>query len=275
MSELMSVFLSTEPADSRWGDKALLSMSDLGVCIHLQGNSAECVQKAARKLDGQGIRRVRLAGDGWDLETCWAFHQGFRASKGERFAELPTLPDEQQRELNARIRCGDWVRDTINLSAEELGPQQLSVRAAAFIKELAGDKVSFKVITGSELREQQYNGIYTVGRGSDRVPAMLQLDFNPSGQADAPVLACLVGKGITFDSGGYSIKPSGTMDSMKSDMGGAALVTGALGLAIARGLNQRVKLYLCCAENMVSGNAYKLGDIIRYRNGKTVEILNT
>ncbi|MGL4769889.1 MAG: aminopeptidase PepB, partial [Plesiomonas shigelloides] len=132
MSELMSVFLSTEPADSRWGDKALLSMSDLGVCIHLQGNSTECVQKAARKLDGQGIRSVRLAGDGWDLETCWAFHQGFRASKGERFAVLPTLPDEQQRELNARIRCGDWVRDTINLSAEELGPQQLSVRAAAF-----------------------------------------------------------------------------------------------------------------------------------------------
>ena len=104
---------------------------------------------------------------------------------------------------------------------------------------------------------------------------MLQLDFNPSGDPDAPVLACLVGKGITFDSGGYSIKPSNGMETMRSDMGGAALLTGALGLAIARGLNQRVKLYLCCAENMVSGQAFKLGDIIRYRNGVSAEIMNT
>jgi PepB aminopeptidase len=88
-------------------------------------------------------------------------------------------------------------------------------------------------------------------------------------------MACLVGKGITFDSGGYSLKQSAFMDSMKSDMGGAATVTGALALAAARGLKERVKLYLCCADNMVSGNAFKLGDIIRYRNGKTVEIMNT
>ncbi|VTP65952.1 Peptidase B [Serratia rubidaea] len=65
------------------------------------------------------------------------------------------------------------------------------------------------------------------------------------------------------------------MDSMKADMGGAATATGALALAAARGLDKRVKLYLCCADNMVSGNAFKLGDIIRYRNGKTVEVMNT
>ncbi|MGK4724912.1 aminopeptidase PepB, partial [Salmonella enterica] len=76
----------------------------------------------------------------------------------------------------------------------------------------------------------------------------------------------LVGKGITFDSGGYSNKPSAFMDSMKSDMGAAATVTGALAFAINRGLNKRVKLFMCCADNMISGNAFKLGDIIRYRN---------
>jgi PepB aminopeptidase len=64
------------------------------------------------------------------------------------------------------------------------------------------------------------------------------------------------------------------MDSMKSDMGGAATVTGALAFAITRGLNKRVKLYLCCADNLISGNAFKLGDI-HYRNGKTVEVMNT
>ncbi|XPE60007.1 hypothetical protein ACNKHQ_14770 [Shigella flexneri] len=85
----------------------------------------------------------------------------------------------------------------------------------------------------------------------------------------------MVGKGITFDSGGYSIKQSAFMDSMKSDMVGAATVTGALALAITRGLNKRVKLYLCCADNLISGNAFKLGDTIHYRNGKNVEVMNT
>lgn len=104
---------------------------------------------------------------------------------------------------------------------------------------------------------------------------MLRLDYNPTGNPDAPVFACLVGKGITFDSGGYSIKPSAGMAAMKADMGGAALVTGGLAMAIARGLNKRIKLVLCCAENMISGRAAKLGDVITYKNGKTVEILNT
>ncbi len=137
------------------------------------------------------------------------------------------------------------------------------------------DAVSYRITKGEDLREQNYAGIYTVGRGSDRAPVLLALDYNPTGNPDAPVMACLVGKGITFDSGGYSLKQSAFMDSMKSDMGGAATLTGALALAAARGLKERVKLYLCCADNMVSGNAFKLGDIIRYRNGKTVEIMNT
>ena len=74
-----------------------------------------------------------------------------------------------------------------------------------------------------------------MGRGSERPPVMLELDFNPTGDADAPVAAALVGKGITFDSGGYSLKPSEGMLAMKGDMGGAAMVTGGLGLAILRG----------------------------------------
>jgi PepB aminopeptidase len=103
---------------------------------------------------------------------------------------------------------------------------------------------------------------------------MLELDFNPLA-ADAPVSVALVGKGITFDSGGYSIKASEGMLGMKCDMGGAATVTAALGLAIKSGLNKRVKLFLCCAENLISGRAYKLGDILTYKNGVTVEVVNT
>ena len=135
--------------------------------------------------------------------------------------------------------------------------------------------MSFEIIYGEGLEKHGYHGIWTVGKGAANPPAMLKLDFNPTQDPNAPVLSCLVGKGITFDSGGYSIKPSDGMSTMRTDMGGAALLTGALGLAIARGLNQRVKLYLCCAENLVSSNAFKLGDIITYQNGVSAEVLNT
>lgn len=275
-SEAMLISLSTQPADARWGEKAPLSAIDRGFTIHLHtGPAPLTIQRAARKIDGQGIKHVTLEGAGWDLENTWAFWQGYRGPKGQRTVEWPQLGEDERRELDNRLKIVDWVRDTINLPAEDLAPEQLAMRAIDLLGEMGGDAVSYRITKGDDLREQQYTGIHTVGRGSERQPALLALDFNPAGNPDAPVFACLVGKGITFDSGGYSLKPNSSMDSMKSDMGGAALVTGALALAIARGLKQRVKLYLCCADNMVSGNAFRLGDILRYRNGKTVEVMNT
>lgn len=101
------------------------------------------------------------------------------------------------------------------------------------------------------------------------------MDYNPTGNPDAPVAVALVGKGITFDSGGYSIKSSEGMLDMKCDMGGAATVSAALSLAIMQQSQKRIRLYLCCAENLISGHAYKLGDVITYKNGVTVEIVNT
>lgn len=131
------------------------------------------------------------------------------------------------------------------------------------------------MLSGEELVAAGWQGIYEVGRGSSRPPVLLELDFNPTGSTDAAVEFALVGKGITFDSGGYSIKSSEGMLDMKCDMGGAATVTGALGLAIMQGLKKRTKLFLCCAENLISDHAYKLGDVITYKNGVTVEIVNT
>ncbi|MFT4274453.1 MAG: aminopeptidase PepB [Pantoea sp.] len=272
----MTITLSSQAADARWGDKALLSSNDSGMTIHLTGADVLLsIQRAARKLDGQGIRHVALSGEGWDLEKCWAFWQGYRGPKGSRQVEWPTLSEQDQNEFDRRLKIVDWVRNTINLPAEDLSPEQLAHSAIDLISAVGGDAVSYRITKGEDLREQGYLGIHTVGRGSTRAPVLLALDFNPGGDENTPVYACLVGKGITFDTGGYSLKQSGFMDSMKSDMGGAATVTGALALAISRGLNKRVKLYLCCADNMVSGNAFRLGDIIRYRNGKTVEVMNT
>ncbi len=276
MTEAMKITLSTQPADARWGEKATYSINNDGITLHLNdSDDLGLIQRAARKIDGLGIKHVTLDGEGWDVDRSWAFSSGYKGPKGTRKIEWANLDAAAQKELTSRLTIIDWVRDTINASAEELGPEQLAQRAVDLLNNVAGDNVSYRITKGEDLREQNYMGIHTVGRGSERPPVLLALDYNPTGDKAAPVFACLVGKGITFDTGGYSLKQSAFMDSMKSDMGGAATITGALAFAITRGLNKRVKLYLCCADNMVSGNAFKLGDIIRYRNGKNVEVMNT
>ncbi|MGC9493790.1 aminopeptidase PepB [Vibrio genomosp. F10] len=277
MSTQMSLYISQEPAQPQWGDKAILSFSDSGATVHTgEGHELDVIQRAARKLDSQGVKAVSLQGKGWDLEKIWAFQQGYRSAKKLNSIEWSPLEADHQAELEARIITTDWTRDIINKPAEEVAPRQLATMAAEFIKSVAPKgTVTVKIVKDKDLLAENWQGIYAVGRGSERTSAMLQLDYNPTGDDNAPVFACLVGKGITFDSGGYSIKPGQFMTSMKADMGGAGTITGGLGLAILRGLNKRVKLILCCAENMISGRALKLGDVITYKNGKTVEIMNT
>ncbi|MEZ8141645.1 aminopeptidase PepB [Enterovibrio norvegicus FF-33] len=278
MTDKMRIALSHESAADVWGANAVVSFGQDGATVHATGeDTLSPVQQAARKLESQGIRKVSLMGDNWDLETAWAFYQGLRGPKSGFEFEPPALEQKSLKALNDRITAIDWVCQVINETAEEVGPQQLAVRAGEFIKSQAPspENVSYKIVSGADLLEHGWVGVHTVGRGSARKPAMLQLDYNPTGDENAEVFACIIGKGITFDSGGYSIKQSSFMDAMKADMGGAAMATGGLGLAIAQGLNKRVKLILCCAENMISSNAYKLGDIITYKNGVTVEVLNS
>jgi PepB aminopeptidase len=277
MSLNMSVNISREQAPEMWGEKAIVSYSDSGAVIHIgvSDPTLEIIQKAARKIGSQGIRCVELCGNEWDLDSVWAFYQGYRDPRRLNSLSWPPLEGAHQKELDARIKVTEWTKDVINKSAEEVAPRQLATMAAEFVKSLSPEQVSYRIVKDKDLLSEGWEGIFAVGRGSERTSAMLQLDYNPTGDDNAPVYACLVGKGITFDSGGYSLKPSNFMSAMKADMGGAALVTGGLALAILRGLNQRVKLILCCAENMISGRALKLGDTITYKNGKTVEIMNT
>ncbi|MCF7717025.1 aminopeptidase PepB [Aeromonas jandaei] len=280
MADMMKVGLSTQAAAAHWGEGALLSFNGDEATIHLGALSVEkevlrAVQRAARRLESSGIKRVALAGEGWDLERRYAFAQGFYAAKGARELDFGQQSDADARELDGLLKATRWVREITNGTPEEIYPMSLAESALLLIRGLAGDKVTARITAGEALRESGHIGIWSVGRGSEREPVLLELDYNPTGDRNAPVVAALVGKGITFDSGGYSMKSSDNMLPMKSDMGGAAMVTGALALAISRGLNQRVKLILCCAENLVSGHAFKLGDILTYKNGISVEIQNT
>ena len=279
MSNVFLVSLSFKSASKAWGNAALLSFTEDHTIIHLQKDKPlfQQVQAAARRLDTMAIERIQLTGDLWDMELCWAFSQGFYNAKKGANIDFSVLEAGQRQQLTAQKEIIEWVRGTINLGPEALSPLLLCEKAVTLIESVSPESVtiSAKIICGENLITEKFQGIYQVGRGSERPPCMLQLDFNPTGDLNAAIEYALVGKGITFDSGGYSLKPSGSMATMKSDMGGAATLTGALALAIANGLNKRVKLYLCCAENLISGDAFKLGDVITYKNGVTVEVLNS
>ncbi|MBS3798349.1 MULTISPECIES: aminopeptidase PepB [unclassified Pseudoalteromonas] len=276
MSQQFLVQLSEQAAPGHWGEAANLSFNEQGATVHLsETDTLINVQKAGRAVANQGVKAVTLTGDAWCTESQWAFYQGFVSPKVLDGVEFVENEQSDLKELAALKQSAIWMRQMINGTAEDIYPESLAEKAGEFIQSLAPEHVSYQIIKGEALKEQQWIGIYEVGRGSERPPVLLELDFNPTGDDNAPVASALVGKGITFDSGGYSIKPSEGMLTMKCDMGGAATVTAGLALAINRGLDKRVKLFLCCAENLISGHAYKLGDILTYKNGTTVEIVNT
>ncbi|SQH75221.1 aminopeptidase B [Shewanella benthica] len=273
MTDLMKVILTKDAPAAHWGKADVTFSNDLAT-IHLQGDDdLRQIQQAARKLRSQGLSTIALEGELWNVDTQWAFSLGFTTAKSEPEIRW-TGDDSVQTELQHRLESAGFARYLINETPENLAPVKLAILAAHWLSEIGGTKVTYRIIEGQELLEQKWVGIHAVGRGSERPPAMLELDYNPLGE-DAPVSVALVGKGITFDSGGYSIKASEGMLGMKCDMGGASTVTAALGLAMKQGLNKRVKLFLCCAENLISGHAYKLGDILTYKNGVTVEVVNT
>ncbi|MBZ9611140.1 aminopeptidase PepB [Rheinheimera maricola] len=275
MADLIQIQLQLQSAAEKWGKVAFTPVAD-GFQIHVNTQDpTRSVQKAARNLNGLGLYKVQLVGDHWTLALQWAFYQGFCNAKNHD-GVLFCGDQATQQHLQQLALCFSWAKQLTNQTPDELYPEQLAKQAAAFIQSVAPEgSVTSQVLLDQQLLQAGWHGLHAVGRGSARKPAMLVLDYNPTGNAAAPVTAALVGKGITFDSGGYSIKATESMLAMKCDMGGAATVTAALALAILQGLDKRVQLILCCAENLISSNAYKLGDIITYKNGTTVEIVNT
>ncbi len=161
------------------------------------------------------------------------------------------------------------ARDWVNTPPLDLPPAELATRAAAAAK-AAG--VAVEVLDEKALKKAGYGGILAVGMGSSRPPRLVKLTY--SAGRGKPHLA-LVGKGITFDSGGLSLKPSTAMEWMKSDMGGAAAIIAAI-TAIARlGLDVNVTAWAPMAENMPSGTAQRPSDVITIYGGTTVEVMNT
>ncbi|RUO31028.1 aminopeptidase PepB [Aliidiomarina soli] len=278
MSSAVQVRLTTEGLPAAYKGQGGSFFNEQGFAIVAEqdeGQMLRSIQQAGRKLDQAGVGTIEATGQGWTLERQWALAQGFVDPKKRNEIRWSTDDVGVAEQLQAMYDTVAWARELVNLPPQDIYPESLCTRVIDKLKSIGGDAVSYRLLREEELLADGWMGIHTVGRASMHRPTMLQLDFNPTGDADAEVDTALIGKGITFDSGGYSIKPSEGMIAMKCDMGGAATVAGALALAIQRGLKKRVKLILCCAENLIDGTAYKLGDIITYKNGQTVEIFNT
>lgn len=162
------------------------------------------------------------------------------------------------------------ARDLINETSKIKTPNYLVKAAKRIAKE---EGLSCEVWQGARLVKEKMNGIIAVSAGSEEPGALIKLVYKPKKKSRSKI--ALVGKGITFDSGGLSLKPSKPMEWMKQDMSGAAAVLGAMQAISAIGPAVEVHGFVAAAENMPGRKAQKPGDIIEYRNGTTAEVLNT
>lgn len=161
------------------------------------------------------------------------------------------------------------TRDLVNTPANDMYPEVL----ANFAKEDLGNLgVNVKVLGKSEIEALNMEAFLQVARGSEKEPKFIIMEYLPVAD-EKPIM--LVGKGLTYDAGGYAIKPAGSMASMKSDMGGSAAVIGAIHAIAKNKIKKNVVGIVAACENLISGNAYKNGDIIGSMKGLTIEVGNT
>ena len=215
-------------------------------------DEAEAVALGAL-LGGYAFRRYRTTGAApGDTELIVHTAQDAAVGRARILAEAMTL-----------------VRDLVNTSPVDMVPADL---AAAAEQAARASGLGVQVLDETELAKEEYGGILAVGMGSAHPPRLVRLEYT---HPDATSTVVFAGKGITFDSGGLSLKPSKSMETMKSDMSGAAAVLGALQAIAAFGPVVNVVGYMPLAENMPGGGAQRPSDVITIYGGKTVEVLNT
>ncbi|MEF2175146.1 MAG: M17 family metallopeptidase [Candidatus Absconditabacteria bacterium] len=163
------------------------------------------------------------------------------------------------------------TRDLICTCAEHINPDSLEKYVLHMFKENKNIKIT--VFSSKQLVSMSMGGIYGVGKGSDIPPRLIIIEYKP--RPKEKFKYGLVGKGVTYDSGGYNLKPTGNIEDMYVDMGGASVVIGVTKYLVDNSYNDNIVIALPLAENLISGNAQKPGDVIKMYNGKTVEIGNT
>jgi leucyl aminopeptidase len=213
------------------------------------------------------------------------------AAAAQRFDKYRSKPPRADAPAVATLRCGAeriaglrpalrrglaearaliLARDLVNEPGGSLGPAALAARARRVARRFG---LGCRILDQRALRRYGMGAILGVGRGSDEPPRLVHLSYRLRGAPRRRI--ALVGKGITFDSGGLSLKPAASMEDMKSDKAGAAAVLGVMSALAELRLPLEVHAILAAAENMPGGRALRPGDVLRTRSGKTVEVLNT
>lgn len=211
--------------------------------------------------------------------TTYAYlaYKGKDAQKKTTVVTEVTILSADARKAGAKRAVSDAVvvaeatclaRDWVNTPPGDLRPPAF----ADAIKATSATGVRVTVWDEKRLAKENCGGILGVGQGSEQPPRLVKLTYNPT---NAKTHLALVGKGITFDSGGLSLKPGGSMMTMKCDMGGAAAIVAAINAIAGLGLPIRVTAFACIAENLPSGTAIRPGDVLHMRSGATVEVHNT
>src|SRR5262245_9831025 len=249
-----------------------------------RGVAFRAASAAAKTLAGKERSRVAfLLADNWSPEIVEAAVAGsivgcvgqdlYRAKKNR----FPITDVQWAGADPAAVKRGETLGEAINLTRRLVNEPPNEIFPEAFASQaskVAGEcGLSIEIWDQKRLEAERCGSLLAVARGSAKEPRLVILKYN-GGASGAPPLA-FVGKGVTFDSGGLSIKPTDGMKTMKCDMAGAATVLGAI-QAIARlKLPVNVMGFAGLVENMLSGSSYKLGDVLRARSGKTIEVLNT
>ncbi len=222
---------------------------------------------------GRAVAEGAIVGD-FDADT---YKSDRKDMSVERF-RLVAAETADQEPLEAAFGEGvivgesqNLTRSLVNEPGNKLTPTVLGQRAAEMAQAVG---LGWDVYSTEKLHELKMGAFWAVSQGSAEPPALIVLRYEPEGVTDGPVLG-LVGKGITFDTGGISIKPSDNMEKMKYDMAGGAAMIGAMRAIALLKPKVRVIAVICAAENMPDGKAYKPGDVQTAMSGKTIEIVNT
>ena len=288
---------------------------DLGrvAIVHVHGNlGARRVAAAGvgprERVDADALRTAAAAvahtTGAYAERVAWALDDSLPLSPAEQARALVegTLlgayeparwkRDREPSKLSTLVLCGEgeglpeaaartatvagWTnraRDLVNSPPNEVTPTRLAERAQELAS--AAEHLSAEALGPDEIRELGMGAFAAVAQGSDSPPRLVVLRYEPPAPAREDVVLGLVGKAITFDTGGISLKPSLHMEDMKGDMAGGAAVIEATGAIAELGLPLRVITVAAATENMPSGHAYRPGDIITAANGKTIEVTNT
>ena len=257
------------------------SLLTLGVCAvrKLEANkSASGILVLPEMKDQERALSVRLVANG-AVRAAYAFDRYKSEKKKEHVTKIVLALETvaSKKRLNDALKLGvataeaaNAIRDLINEPPSTMNPKSIAV---ALRKLFAGTGVRVQIHDQKWLAKNRFHAHLAVGRGGVNPPTLVKLTYNKGPKSQKPT--ALVGKGVTFDSGGLSLKPWRSMTTMKCDMGGAATVAGVF-LALAQ-LKARVNAvgYLGFAENMTGSRAYKPGDVLKGRSGKTIEVINT